>query len=73
MRAASAKVVGERNLTEHAGKTVDLLEDDHVEVRREAIRALRRISNRFHGYRPDGSPDERALAVKRWRRLWGTG
>lgn len=73
VRATAARVVGERNLTEHAYRLVGLLEDEHVEVRRDAIRALRRISNRFQGYRPDGAPDERAVAVKRWRRLWGTG
>ncbi|MHC4933232.1 MAG: HEAT repeat domain-containing protein [Planctomycetota bacterium] len=73
VRVAAAGVVGERDLAQHAVRLVDLLDDPDLEVRRAAIHTLRRLSNRFFGYRPDAPPEQRTKATGRWRELWGSG
>ena len=73
VRASAAQSAGHRQLVEHAPRIVELLDDPALPVRREAIRALRRLSNRFFGYRPDATEADRAVAVERWRRFWRTG
>lgn len=73
VRAAAATAVGERELKEHAGRLVDLLEDDRTEVRHAAIRSLRQLYNRFFGYRADEPARRRARAVVLWRQLLGSG
>ena len=70
VRAAAATTVGERRFTELAPALTDLLEDADLGVRRAGVAALRRITNRFHGYRPDASAEDRAAAVAKWRRMW---
>ncbi len=72
-RAAAARAAGLGPHPEHAHRLVDLLEDEDRGVRREAIVALRRLSKRFLGYRPDDSPERRAKAVDLWRKHWGGG
>ncbi|MHC4547180.1 MAG: HEAT repeat domain-containing protein [Planctomycetota bacterium] len=73
VRAAAAHAVGERRLTEHAPKLVDLLSDPEEEVRRAGVTALRMISNRFFGYRADQQPGRRGAATAKWRDLWRKG
>jgi hypothetical protein len=65
--------VGERRLAELAPRLVDLLDDDHVAVRRASVAALRKLSNVFYGFHPEASRRSRAGAVAKWRALWGTG
>jgi len=73
VRAAAAVAVGERRLTDHAKRLVELLDDPKVEVRRAAVTALRRISNEFFGYRAEDSAGRRAAPTAKWRALWGPG
>jgi HEAT repeat protein len=70
VQVAAAQACGERRLAEHAPRLVDLLESPSEKVRRGAVTALRRTSNQFFGYRPDGSARERAEAAAQWRQLW---
>lgn len=70
VRAAAATTAGAQRMTELAPALTDLLEDADLDVRRAAVAALRRITNRFQGFRPDGPAEERALAVAKWRRMW---
>jgi hypothetical protein len=62
VRAAAAIAAGERRISEHAVRLVDLLDDPEVEVR---------ISNEFFGYRADDSAPRRARPTAKWRALWG--
>ena len=73
LRATSAELVGERHLTEHAGRLVALLDDPEGAVRHSAVVALRVLSNRFLGYRAEDPPAEREEAADRWREIWGSG
>lgn len=73
VRIVAAQVCGELGWEEHGPALVDLLEDPDPEVRRAAVAALRRLTNRFYGYRVDGRPEERARAVERWRKHWLSG
>jgi hypothetical protein len=70
VRSAAATTAGERRLTELAPALTDLLEDADLDVRRASVAALRRITNRFHGFRPDAPAEDRAAAVAKWRRMW---
>lgn len=47
---------------------VEALEDVDVDVRSAAIEALFKLALTQLGYDPKGSPEERAVAVERWRR-----
>jgi len=73
VRASAAQTAGGRQLMEYAPRLVELLDDQALDVRREAIRSLRRISTQFFGYRPDAAATDRAAAVARWRRFWRSG
>jgi hypothetical protein len=73
LRASAADLVGERHLTEHAGRLVGLLDDPEPAVRHRAVVALRVLSNRFLGYRADDPPAKREEAAARWREIWGSG
>lgn len=73
VRIVAARICGEKGLEQHGPRLVALLEDPDPEVRRAGIEALRRLTNRFHGYRADDPPEVRAEAVARWRSHWGTG
>lgn len=73
VRIAGAASVGTRHLTEHAQRLVVLLDDEHVEVRRASVTALRRLSNAFFGYRPEDSASRRRAATEQWRELWRAG
>jgi len=72
-RAAAARAAGLGPHPELASRLMDLLEDEDLGVRREAIAALRRLTGRFLGYRPDDSPERRRRAIERWRESWGAG
>jgi hypothetical protein len=65
---AAAAVLGERESREALPALVDLLGDGREPVRRAAIASLRRITNEFHGYRPDAPSGQRRLAIERWKR-----
>lgn len=71
VRSAAAVAAGERRISDHAPRLVELLDDPEVEVRRAAVTALRRISNEFFGYRADDSAARRARPAAKWRALWG--
>jgi hypothetical protein len=73
VRATAAQVAGERNLMECAPVLVNLLEDQDLRVRRAAIAALRRLTNRFFGYDPAATVLRRAKPVQRWQGLLGSG
>jgi HEAT repeat protein len=73
VRAAAAVATGERRITDHAPRLVELLDDPAVDVRRAAVTALRRISNEFFGYRADDSAARRAGPTAKWRALWSAG
>ncbi len=72
-RAAAARAAGHGPYPEHARALLELLEDGDLRVRREAVAALRRMTDRFFGYRPEDSPERRRKAVERWRESWGPG
>jgi hypothetical protein len=73
LRATTSELVGERHLTEHAGRLVALLDDPETGVRHHAVVALRVLSNRFFGYRAEDPPAKREEAAARWREIWGSG
>ena len=73
VRATAARVAGKRELLEYAPELVGLLEDHDLQVRRAAIAALRRLTNRFFGYDPAAKELRRAKPVRRWQRLLGSG
>ncbi|MHC4161613.1 MAG: armadillo/beta-catenin-like repeat-containing protein [Planctomycetota bacterium] len=73
VRAAAAVAAGERRISDHATKLVELLDDSEVEVRRAAVTALRRISSEFFGYRADDSAPRRSGPAAKWRALWAPG
>lgn len=66
---AATVVLGERADREALPALVELLADDREPVRRAAIASLRRITNEFHGYRPDAPAGQRARAIERWRQF----
>ena len=72
-RATAARVTGDRDLMEHARTLVSLLDDTDLFVRRAAIVALRKLTNRFHGYNPETTAARRSAPVRRWRELLGSG
>lgn len=50
---------------------VDALEDPNPQVRGISLQALRIHTGQDKGFRPNGSPEERAAAVGQWRRWLG--
>ena len=66
--AAAALSHLERHRRGAIGLLIDLLEDDRVDVRNEAIEALFSLVGDDHGYEPDAPPEDRAEAVQIWRR-----
>ncbi|MFQ5845239.1 MAG: HEAT repeat domain-containing protein, partial [Planctomycetota bacterium] len=71
VRAAAAAVAGETGRRGMVEPLLEALDDPEPAVRRASVAALRRITKRFHGYRPGDPPQKRAPAVARWRAWWG--
>jgi hypothetical protein len=70
VRAASARVIGSKNL-KLGGELIDLLGDDNTGVREAAHAALVKLSKGAdYGPAKDAGAEERAAAVKKWRAWW---
>jgi len=52
------------------GPLIDSLEDEDPSVRWAAVHALRDLTGREFGYRPEAPAPQRREAARRWRRWW---
>jgi hypothetical protein len=67
IRSLAAADLGERKATTAIKPLLKVLEDTNPSVRETGVQALRKITGRSFGYKPDASDRKRTQAIERWR------
>jgi hypothetical protein len=70
VRREAAEAIGERGRWGAIPHLIDRLEDPDEAVRGASHAALRRLTNRSHGYLANAAAPQRAAATGRWRAWW---
>lgn len=70
VRRAAAEALGRRGRWGSVAALIDATEDPEPTVRASSAASLRRLTNRFFGFRAEASPTLRAAATQRWRTWW---
>jgi len=67
IRSMAAADLGDRKTTAAIKPLLKVLEDTNPSVRETGVQALRKITGRSFGYKPDASDRKRSQAIERWR------
>lgn len=67
IRGMAAIDLGERKAPAAIKPLLKVLEDANTSVRESGVQALRKITGRSFGYKPDASDRKRTQAIERWR------
>jgi len=70
IQRAAIKAIAKNQKVELSPHLIDLLTDDDVKVRKDAVDALRAFSGSQFGYDPEGSLLSKISSQKRWKRWW---
>jgi hypothetical protein len=70
VRRVCAESFGELGARNAVGSLIEALADDESIVRDAAHRSVRKLTGKDFGFDPEGKPDKRSQALKRWSDWW---
>ena len=67
---ALAEELGVEHFVDTVPALIHRMEDESLEVRRQAYADVKRTTGMGYGFRPDGPPEQRQRVVAAYRQLW---